>query len=328
MIVNALRRRVELLNMLKTSARLLMLSSVVVLNVDSAIAQESASTITSAPPKPTTAEESKPPIVTAANTVASIDVSYSPDSNTKLQSLDIYAPKGAINAPVFVFIHGGGWSKRDKDEVGSQPKMFNSAGIIVVSVNYRLAPAIQHPENVKDIATAVAWLTNNVSKYGGDPGKIVLMGHSAGSHLAALVATDGRYLAAHGLRRNQLKGVVSLDGSAFDIPDRIKNGSEQVAENCRRAFGDKLESQTDGSPIHHVKGADPLPPFLLVYLNENSLNHNQSRRFAQEVESNNGQAKLKHILDGKTHQAICDDLGTIDDHTGPILIEFVRDVTR
>lgn len=275
-----------------------------------------------------THEESKPPIVVAIDTVVTRDVHYTDKTDDKLRTLDIYAPKGAKGAPVFVFIHGGGWSKRDKDEVGSQPKLFNSAGTIVVSVNYRLVPAVRHPENVQDIAAAIAWISKNIAKSGGDPNKIVLMGHSAGSHLAALVATDGRYLAAHGLRRNHLRGVVTLDGSAFDIPDRIKNGSEQVVENCRKAFGEREDVQIDGSPIQHVEGQVPLPPFLLVYLKDGSLNHSQSRRFSELVERAGGKAKLVHITDGKSHQALCDDLGTDSDQSGPILVEFVKDVTR
>ena len=82
-------------------------------------------------------------------------------------------PKGITGAPVVVFIHGGGWSKRDKDEVGSQPILFNSAGALVVSINYRLAPEIQHPKNVEDVAAAIAWIHKNISKSGGDPNKIV-----------------------------------------------------------------------------------------------------------------------------------------------------------
>ena len=274
------------------------------------------------------AEEPKPPIVLAAETLVTRDVDYTDKTGDKLRTLDLYLPKGVKNASVVVFIHGGGWSKRDKDEVGSQPKLFNAAGTIVASINYRLIPAVRHPENVEDVAAAVAWLYRNISKSGGDPNKIVLMGHSAGSHLAALVATDGRYLAAHGLRRNQLRGVVTLDGSAFDIPDRIKNGSEQVAENCRRAFGESEEVQTDGSPVHHIDGPIPLPPFLLVYLKEGSLNHAQSQKFAERVETAGGKAKLVHISDDKTHQALCDDLGTENDRTGPILLKFIGEVTH
>jgi acetyl esterase/lipase len=272
--------------------------------------------------------ETKPPIVVAADTVVTRDVPYTDQAADKLRTLDLYVPKGVQGAPVFVFIHGGGWNKRDKDEVGSQPKLFNSAGTIVVSLNYRLAPAIHHPENVKDVAAAIAWLHQNIARYGGDPNKIVLMGHSAGSHLAALVATDGRYLAAHGLRRNQLAGVVSLDGSAFDIPDRIKNGVPKIAENCRLAFGEREEVQADGSPINHIEGQVPLPPFLLVYLTEGSLNHAQSKQFAERVERSAGKARLVQISDGKSHQALCDDLGTDTDHAGSILIEFLKDVTR
>jgi len=271
--------------------------------------------------------EVKPPIVLSSRTKTTLNVDYGAKGEP-LEKLDIYAPVGAELAPVFVFVHGGGWNKRDKDEVGAQPKLFNDAGILVVSINYRLVPAVQHPENVRDVAAAIAWMKQNISKYGGDPQKIVLMGHSAGSHLVSLVATDDRYLAAHGLHRNSLAGVISLDGSAFDIPDRMKNGAATIAENCRRAFGERLEDQLDGSPVQHVKGNVPLPPFYLVYLNPDSLNQRQSTRFAELVRAAGGQATVKHMSDGKTHQALCDDLGTEDDHTGRLLVEFVQSVTR
>ena len=203
--------------------------------------------------------------------------------------------------------------------------MFNAAGVIVSSINYRLAPAVHHPEKAEDVAAAIAWLFKNIEKSGGDPNKIVLMGHSAGSHLAALVATDGRYLAAHGLRRNQLRGVVSLDGSAFDISDRIKKGVPQIAENCRLAFGEREEVQADGSPINHIEGQVPLPPFLLIYRSEGSLNHAQSKQFAERVERAGGKAKLVHIGETKTHQTLCDDLGTANDQVGPMILEFLKD---
>ena len=306
--------------------RFLFLVTAALMRVNHANAQEKS--VTNPVKSQTGQEEAKPPIVLAANTVVTHDIHYTDKTDDKLRTLDVYAPKGVTGAPVFVFIHGGGWSKRDKDEVGSQPKLFNSAGIIVVSVNYRLVPAIRHPENVQDIAAGIAWISKNIAKYGGDSNKIVLMGHSAGSHLAALVATDGRYLAAHELRRNKLRGVVTLDGSAFDIPDRIKNGSEQIAENCRKAFGEQEEVQLDGSPIKHIEGQIPVAPFLLAYLKEGSLNHSQSRKFAELVERTGGKAKLIHITDGKTHQALCDDLGAENDQAGPILVDFVKSVTR
>jgi acetyl esterase/lipase len=286
-------------------------------------AQESS---TSKPATAPTTAESKPPIVLAANTAVTSNISYTSEKNV-LQTLDVYAPRDAKNAPVWVFVHGGGWTQRDKDEVGSQPKLFNEAGIIVVSINYRLAPAVRHPTNAQDVAAAIAWIHSNIQRFGGDPAKIVLMGHSAGSHLVALVATDDRLLAAHGMHRNILAGVVSLDGSAFDIPDRIKKGSQKIVENCRRAFGEDEAVQSDGSPVNHVKGDFPLPSFLLVYLKDGSLNHAQSHRFAALVTAQNGKAKVVHV-EGNTHQALCDELGAEHDPAGAILVDFVRSVTR
>lgn len=294
-------------------------------NALSLIAQTS---VSSGPTVAATApEEAKPPIVLAANTVVTRDVVYSKTADP-LQTLDIYSPKNAKLLPVVVFIHGGGWSKRDKDEVGAQPKLFNEAGIVVVSINYRLVPTIRYPENAQDVATAIAWLYQNIENSGGDPKKIVLMGHSAGSHLAALIATDDRFLNKHGLHRDQLAGVISLDGSAFDIPDRIQNGAEKIAENCRLAFGESLENQIDGSPLYHIKGKLGLPAFLLIYLKNDSLNHKQSKRFGEDVVAAGGKATLSHVNDGKTHQALCDDLGTESDHTGSTLIQFIQSVTR
>lgn len=277
--------------------------------------------------KAATADVVKPPIVTLPDSVVTANILYVTNGSAS-QSLDIYAPKSAKNSPVVVFIHGGGWNKRDKDEVGSQPRLFNAAGIIVVSINYRLVPAVKHPENVRDVAAAIAWISANISKHGGNPARIFVMGHSAGSHLAALVATDDRYLSAHGLHRNQLAGVISLDGSAFDIPDRIKNGSEQIAENCRRAFGEDEKVQRDGSPVNHVRGTAALPPCLLIYLKDESLNHKQSRHFAELVRTAGGKAKLVHVTENKTHQSLCDDLGTDDDLTGPVLVEFIQNGLR
>ncbi|MFO1003412.1 MAG: alpha/beta hydrolase [Planctomycetaceae bacterium] len=221
--------------------------------------------------------EVKPPIVTLPDSVVTKDVVYVTDGDP-LQAMDIYARRTQKNAPVVVFIHGGGWSKRDKDEVSSQPKLFNAAGIIVVSINYRLVPAVTHPENVRDVAAAVAWISKNISKHGGDPGQIFVMGHSAGSHLAALVATDDRYLAAHGLHRNQLAGVITLPMVPPSIFLAVRNGSgDDCGKLPHRAFGTGEKVQQDGSPVTHVQGETSLPPFLMVYLKTDSLNHKQTQ---------------------------------------------------
>ena len=105
------------------------------------------------------------------------------------QQLDIYHPKKTKDAPVMVYIHGGGWRRGDKDRVGEKAVFFNSKGWVFISANYRLLPEGRHPNNVDDVAKAIAWTHDNIKKYGGDPEEIFIMGHSAGAHLAALVVT-------------------------------------------------------------------------------------------------------------------------------------------
>ena len=89
-----------------------------------------------------------------------------------------------------VYVHGGGWKRGDKSRVGEKVEFFTGRGWVFVSVNYRLLPEGAHPANVNDVARALAWVHDHATDYGGDPDRLFLMGHSAGAHLAALVATS------------------------------------------------------------------------------------------------------------------------------------------
>ena len=112
----------------------------------------SAAQVTSPATKPTTAPAEHVPVATVlgANTVVTKDIVYAPGVvEPKQQSLNVYAPKDAKNAPVVIFVHGGGWTRGDRAEVGGQPKLFNEAGIILVSVDYRLSPKYIYPAHAK-----------------------------------------------------------------------------------------------------------------------------------------------------------------------------------
>jgi hypothetical protein len=135
----------------------------------------------------------------------------------KLTSLDVYAAPNAENAPVLVWVHGGGWARGDKSQVASLPAAFVREGFVVASVNYRLAPAVDFSAQAQDVAAAIAWMRKHAQDYGAAPEMMFLMGHSAGAHLVALVGTDGSYLKAHGLSLSALRGVVPLDTEAYDL---------------------------------------------------------------------------------------------------------------
>ena len=147
-------------------------------------------------------QPARPPqdAVLADNSVVEANVAYGED---ELERLDVYAPRGASRAPVVVFVHGGEWTRGDKAAVSFKPKFFNQNGIVFVSINYRLSPAATHPAHVSDVAAAIRWVHEHCGRFGGDPKKIVLMGHSAGCHLVTLVAPVD--LAARRTIRKSLK---------------------------------------------------------------------------------------------------------------------------
>ena len=99
------------------------------------------------------------------------------------QVLDIYAPDGAKNLPVVFWIHGGGWQGGDKTDVQIKPRVFAERGFVFVSTNYRRLPQVEMEVLIRDVAKALGWVHRNIAQHGGDPGRIFVMGHSAGRSL-------------------------------------------------------------------------------------------------------------------------------------------------
>ena len=201
-----------------------------------------------------------------------------------LLSLDIYAAKDARPGearPVMVYVHGGGWRLGDKAAVGRKAEFFSGQGWVFVSINYRLVPEGAHPRNVEDVATALAWVHEHASQYGGDPDSISLMGHSAGCHLASLVATDGRHLEKAGKSLELIKGVIALDTQAYDVAKLIEGPSSSALYVS--VFGRDEAMQRDASPIHHVARGKSIPPFLVCYSSGMTARVNPNRSTAAEA---------------------------------------------
>src|SRR5262249_15252477 len=125
------------------------------------------------------------------------------DAQGHAHSLDMYLPKGRRDYPVVMFVHGGTWVHGDNRCCGvysSVGEFLAAHGIGAVMPNYRLSPGVKHPEHVRDVARAFAWMHAHIAEHGGDPDRLYLAGHSAGGHLVSLVATDEKYLKAEGLK--------------------------------------------------------------------------------------------------------------------------------
>ncbi|OUL31513.1 esterase [Nostoc sp. RF31YmG] len=179
---------------------------------------------------------------------------YGPDP---AQLLDVYVPANARQAPVLFLVHGGGWRRGGRDNPGlAQPKAAHwlPKGYVLVSVDYRLLPQADPLTQAEDVAHALAWVQQHAGEWGGDPRRIVMMGHSAGAHLVALLGSDVARLATAGAQRPL--GVVALDSAAMDVP--------QIMQAPRHfglyddAFGAEPDYWRRVSPYQHL-GRDSLP---------------------------------------------------------------------
>ena len=183
-----------------------------------------------------------------------------------LLSLDVYPSPHGCPAPVVVWVHGGGWQVGDKrNQLGDKLRMFGAAGYTVVSVNYRLtdptAPSpVRFPMHDDDVAAAVAWVHDQVDRFGGDPARLALVGHSAGAQIVAGLGTDERYLAAHGLGLDAVRCVVALDTEGYDVASVAATGNPIY----RAAFGDDPSVWLDASPQSHVAPGKDIPSFLVA----------------------------------------------------------------
>jgi len=209
----------------------------------------------------------------------SLDMPYHAVSGVSpnLLSLDIYTPPRDDRcrlAPVVIWVHGGGWAIGDKkNKIADKVKLFNGAGYLLVSLNYRLSPNPPEPNNAgrvmfpthpQDVARAVAWVVQKIKLHGGDPARVALMGHSAGAHLVALVSTDESYLKANGVKLRQLRCTASLDTEGYDIVTTMASASGTQKALYENAFGKDAKVWASASPLTHVAAGKWIPPFLFA----------------------------------------------------------------
>lgn len=168
-----------------------------------------------------------------------------------VQAVDYWRARPKISAPLIIFVHGGGWQRGSKESVARSWKLmhYHGSGYNVAAVGYRLYPEATVEEQAGDIAKAIAALRNQASNLGIDPARIVLMGHSAGAHLVSLVGTDPRYLQQAGLTPSALRGVVAIDGAAYDVPRQMREGPPLMQTTYRNIFGTETARQEALSPV-------------------------------------------------------------------------------
>lgn len=195
--------------------------------------------------------------------VGMVELSYGKDP---LQKLDYWKPT-KTGSPLVIFVHGGGWKRGDKRNATGkeQPGHYLQQGYAFASINYRLVPAATVEQQAQDVADAIAYLIGRAQSLGFDATRVVLMGHSAGAHLSALVGTDMKYLKQAELGPRTLRGVIPLDGACYDVPRQIAEGGDFMRDTYLQAFGAEKERQLALSPTNHA-AAPNASAFLILHV--------------------------------------------------------------
>lgn len=182
------------------------------------------------------------------------DVSYGTD---KRQRMDIYIPPHAASAPVILMVHGGGWRRGDKtmqSVVENKVARWVPKGFIFISIDYRMLPDTEVLTQADDVVKALAFAQSHAASWGGDAGKFILMGHSAGAHLVSLVS--GNTPKAIGMGARPWLGTVSLDSAALDVVQIMQRKHFRLYDP---AFGKDINYWKSASPVHQLTaGAKPI----------------------------------------------------------------------
>src|SRR5688572_3898740 len=251
------------------------------------------------------------------------------------QVLDVHVPAGAKNLPVVFWIHGGGWQTGDKSMVALKPKAFTDAGFVFVSINHRLLPTVDMGTLTRDVASALGWVHKNIAAHGGDPARLLVMGHSSGGQLAALMCIDDRYAKAEGFPLTIIKGCVPVDADTFDIPAIIEMAETRARVHHlpmptyghRQKFGDDPAKHRDFSAVTHVASNKGIPPFLILHIAGHPDTGAQARRLAAVLQAAGISAK---VVAGRetTHASINDNIGAANDPVTTELFAFVAEALK
>ena len=237
------------------------------------------------------------------------DLPYGSDPR---QRMDVYLPARAQGAPVIFMVHGGAWRTGDKGAaavVDHKVARWLARGVAFISVDYRLLPQAGPLQQAQDVARALATAQAHAAEWGADPARFVLMGHSAGAHLVALLAAAPEMPRAAGAR--PWLGSVALDSAAFDVPQIMASRHLPLYD---RAFGQDPAYWRQASPFHALQRASA--PLLAVCSTRRADACPQAQRFAARQTALGGRAQV--LEEDLSHREINADLGRDGAYTASV----------
>ncbi|WP_324767484.1 alpha/beta hydrolase [Pokkaliibacter plantistimulans] len=225
------------------------------------------------------------------------------------ERLDIYLPHQPHQAPLIVMVHGGGWRGGDKDSrsvVVNKIERWVPRGLIFVTVNYPMLPDTSVLQQANYVARALAYVEQHAAQWGGDSQQIVLMGHSAGAHLSALIGADPGRFASLGLK--PWLGTVLLDSAAMDVESIMSSRHLRLYDD---AFGNDPGYWHEVSPILYL--GHQAAPFLAVCSSRRQTSCEEAERFASKAQQL--QVSSSVLREDLSHRDINLQLGTEGDYT-------------
>ena len=235
-----------------------------------------------------------------------------PYANEGKQRMDVYLPRQPAGAPVIFMVHGGAWRLGDKDAravVENKVARWVPQGFIFISTNYRLLPDTAPLEQAEDIARALATAQAKAASWGGDPTRFILMGHSAGAHLVALVATSPEIVRRAGAK--PWLGSVLLDSAALDVVTIMQ---ARHARFYDRAFGKDPAYWRAVSPLHGL--SENTAPLLAVCSSQRTESCPQASRFVEKATALGVRASV--LQQDRSHQEINQQLGLANPYTDAV----------
>ena len=237
------------------------------------------------------------------------DLSYGDDPQ---QRLDVYLPAQAKAAPIILMVHGGAWMIGDKGAsafVSNKIARWLPKGYILVSSNYRMSRQPNPLDQADDIARALAFVQTKAPSWGGDPTRVLLLGHSAGAHLVSLLAADPRIVTSKG--GTAWLGTIVLDSAAYDLVEIMQSKHKGFYD---RVFGKDQAFWTKASPYHRLTAA-PAPMFLVCSSHSNG-SCPQARTFSAKAIELGG--RVVGLPVDMKHGELNKELGLPSDYTATI----------
>ncbi len=182
-------------------------------------------------------------------------------ANRAAQELNVFAPrKNAAPKDVFVFIYGGTWNSGKKSLYNFLGNRMARKNVVTVVIDYPKSPQANYDEMATDAAKAIKWVKENIARFGGNPDKIFVSGHSAGGHLAALISVRDDYFGKLGIV-NPIKGTILIDAAGLDMYSFLKQENYPADNTYIQTFTNNPDNWKAGSPLYHLhKG---MPPMLI-----------------------------------------------------------------